>query len=163
MKYLLIILLSLAGGAVGGYLVAPQVPAVNNILGSTIARTTITNPWTFASTTRNGSTGTDIVRTNSGFCNIRSHATTIAASTTQTVECNAGTTSNVALTGVTAADRVLLGQGTTTSTVFAGLQIRGVSASSTSGSITVIVFNGTGGTFTWSSTASTSWPYWVVK
>lgn len=161
MKYLLVIFLSLAGGVLGGYLV-DQVPAINHVLGATTARTTITNPWIFASTTQSGTSGTPVSRLNTGFCNIRSHTTTIAASSTQTVECNAGTGSNVALTGVTAGDTILIGMPTTTPTTFGGLKVVGASASSTAGSITLILFNGTGGTFTWTAAASTSLPYIVL-
>lgn len=160
MKYLLVGALAVLGGVLGAYLTkAPEVLD----FGATTARTTITNPWTFASTTRSGSTGTDIVRMNTGFCNIRASAATIAASSTATVECNGGTTSNVALTGVTAGDKVFLLPATTTPTTFGGIRILGASASSTAGSITARIYNGTGTTFTWTAAASTSLQYWVTK
>lgn len=48
MKHLPLILLSVAGGIVGAYLFSA---APDLRLGATVARTTITNPWTFSSTT----------------------------------------------------------------------------------------------------------------
>ena len=110
-----------------------------------------------------GSSGTALVRVNSGFCNVQSSTNTITASTTKAIDCGGGTYAATALTGITAGDRVLLGQPTTTSTVFGGLQILGASASTTQGFITLIVANNTGFTFTWTAAASTSWPYLVVN
>ena len=158
MKYLLGGALAILGGVIGAHLV--QVEYMG--FGATTARTTITNPWTFGSTTRMGSSGTDIERFNSGFCNIRSSSNTITASSTATVDCAGGSLGNTALTGVTAGDKVFLMFATTTSTTFGGLKISGVSASSTSGYITAKIYNGTGTTFTWSAAASTSLQYIVI-
>lgn len=159
MKLILLACASVACGMLGAYLFTFSEP----MFGAVIARTTITNPWTFASTTKASSTGNEITRINFGFCNIRSHTTTIAASSTQQVECNGGTTSNVALTGVTAADKVFILPATTTPTTFEGLHILGASASSTAGSITLLVYNGTGASYAWTAAATTSLQYWVVK
>lgn len=48
MKYLPLILISVVGGIVGAYLFSAA-PSLH--LGATTARTTITNPWTFSTTT----------------------------------------------------------------------------------------------------------------
>lgn len=107
-----------------------------------------------------GTSGTNITRVNSGFCNIRSSALTVLGFAPQQVECNGGTNSNVALTGVTAGDRCFLSEATTTNPAAGGsLFIQGVSASSTAGSLTVIVNNASTTAFTWTAVASTSWAY----
>lgn len=114
-----------------------------------------------------GSNGTAFTRINGGLCNIKSAVATLAASTSVAVDCGGGALGATALTGVTAGDRVFLQQSTTTPSISAGagtgLTILGVSASSTSGFITAILFNGTGGTFTWTTAASSSWQYYVTK
>jgi hypothetical protein len=62
MKNFFFVLLAIAGGMIGGY-------TINHIqLGATTARTTITNPWTFANattTTKNIDTGTSNTATSS--------------------------------------------------------------------------------------------------
>lgn len=104
-----------------------------------------------------GSSGTTVNGLNYGICYIQASATTISASSTVTVDCQASTSgANTALTGITAGDTVFVKFATTTSTTFAGLSVLGASASSTSGYITMKVYNGTGGTFTWTSGASTT-------
>lgn len=116
------------------------------------------------STFKVGSAGTAINRWNRGICFVKPYATTIAASSTATVDCQAtaatgsitGPTS--ALAGVAFGDVVnttlstttASGGGVTGSTVTGmGLAIQGASASTTQGYITLIVANQTGGTYTW--------------
>lgn len=94
-------------------------------------------------------------------CNLLPAATTIAATTTLAVDCQASAVGlpQLPLTGVQAGDAVQIQQSTTTPTLFEGLQIRGASASSTPGYITVLVYNGTGNTYTWTSAATSSLVY----
>lgn len=108
-----------------------------------------------------GLNGTPINRENFNNCQIQAAANTIAATSTVTVDCvtTAGNPPGVALSGVTAGDIVGVFQSTTTPTLSEGLEVRGASASSTPGYITVLLFNGTGATFTWTATASTSFQY----
>jgi len=47
MKKILFFILALAGGILGSYLFSLQ----DEVFGATTARTTVTNPWTFAATT----------------------------------------------------------------------------------------------------------------
>lgn len=108
-----------------------------------------------------GSTGTQINGVNFGTCYIQANATTIAASSTATVDCQSATNgTQTALTGIATNDTVNTWFSTTTPTTFGGggvgLRILGSSASSTAGFITMLVFNGTGNTFTWTSAASTT-------
>lgn len=104
--------------------------------------------------------GTVITAVNAGSCSIQAVANTIAASSTITADCQAGTAGvNSPLAGITAGAGVQLTQGTTTSTVYQGLTVLGASASSTPGYITLKLFNGTGATFTWTATASSSFTY----
>lgn len=105
-------------------------------------------------------TGTSIARINAGVCYLRPYATTIAASTTAKVDCqatilwNAGVAAPTALTGVTLNDNVVAELSTTTAgTVSDGLSIIGASASSTSGYIELYISNNTGGIYTWPSTS----------
>src|SRR3990167_4610088 len=98
--------------AIGGYFF----PLVQSVLGSSGTRfpnglsTNTTSPSVgelLTTTVQVGSSGTDITRINTGTCYIKAYATTIAASSTATVDCQAtaavgsisGATS--ALTGVT--------------------------------------------------------------
>lgn len=112
-----------------------------------------------------GANGTNISRINFGFCNIHTGTgiTTIAATTTATLDCQAGTGTATALTGVTAGDVCLVMAATTTPTTVEGLSILGVSASSTQGYITLKIFNGTGATYTWASAATSSLNYHCAK
>lgn len=111
-----------------------------------------------------GLNASQLNRLNFGNCQIQSAANTIAASTTATVDCvlAAGTAPGTALTGVTAADIVSVSQSTTTPSTFEGVELRGSSASSTPGYITVLLYNGTGTTFTWTAAASSSYQYMVM-
>lgn len=117
-----------------------------------------------------GCNGTQIARINSGQCFFAPAGTTITASTTVAVDCQAtamiSTTAAAALTGVTLGDNVQVTISTTTSQVgYGGLLLAGASASSTSGYITLRIYNATGGTFTWPvvGTASGTASYLVTK
>ncbi len=104
-----------------------------------------------------GPTGTKVNQTNSGFCYIQAYAATIAASSTAAVDCQARaavggltTASTTALAGVKFGDSVTANLSTTTAgSTFMGLQLIGVSASTTAGYISFRVANLTGTTFTW--------------
>lgn len=110
-----------------------------------------------------GTNGTSIAGVVAGSCTIRSGATTIAASTTQQVDCQSATNGGLSsgLTGVTADSICSLQHASSTSVAGQGLGVFGVSASSTAGSIVAQLSNLTGGTFTWSAAASSSsqWKY----
>jgi hypothetical protein len=110
-------------------------------------------------------TGTTIARINTGQCFIKPYATTIAASSTAVVDCQAtaavgsitGTTA--ALAGVTLGDNVVATLSTTTAGVAAasgGIVITGASASTTAGYITETISNLSGTTFTWPVNAAAS-------
>lgn len=117
-----------------------------------------------------GASGTTFSRINGGQCFFAPSGTTIAASTTRVVDCQAtafiSTTTASALPGVSAGDSVQIEIATsTTGTTFAGLSAQGCSASSTPGYITCNLYNGTGATFTWPTTgaASGTASYLVVR
>jgi hypothetical protein len=108
-----------------------------------------------------GSTGTQVNGINYGTCTVLAYATTIAASTTGTVDCQGGQSGAFsALTGVSSGDTVNTFATTTIgSTTFGSVIIAGSHASTTAGSIELIIRNNTGATFTWNNTASTSMRY----
>ena len=121
-------------------------------------------------------TGTQFQRMNGGTCYIQAYATTIAASTTALVDCQATaavggitTANDTALTGVTFGDNVIANLSTTTAqsgtTGNLGLVVTGVSASTTSGYITLKIANMNGTTFTWPLTgaATGTASYFVTK
>lgn len=112
-----------------------------------------------------GSSGDAIARVNAGTCYIRPRATTITASSTVIVECQAtaatktpygtATGAHSALTGVAENDFVQAKLSTTTANqAWGGLDIIGASASSTQGFIQLIIQNHTGADFTWPLTGS---------
>ncbi len=107
------------------------------------------------------SSGTRVAGMNFGTCYIHPYATTIAASTTAQVDCQA--TANFAagpgsaLSGITASDVIQADLGTSTvGTLYGGLSLRTAMGSTTAGYITLFVQNDTGGTYTWSITANAS-------
>lgn len=99
-----------------------------------------------------------------GTCTLWAPANTIAASTTQLVECNGNTTGGLtAISGILPGDKVFVTLGTTTATSN-GLVLAGAQASTTAnGYITMRLTNLTGATFTWTALASSSVPYLVVR
>lgn len=72
-----------------------------------------------------------------GVCNLIATNYTVAASSTVPMDC--------ALTGVVPTDGVFAQFASSTATSFGGWSVRGASASSTAGFITISVVNGTGG------------------
>lgn len=98
-----------------------------------------------------------------GNCIILAAATTIAATSTAQVDCQAGASSPSALSGVQAGDNVFTHATSSWPTTSQGLQIVSSQASTTNGYITMKIFNGTGTTFTWTNTASTSIQYWAIR
>lgn len=108
-----------------------------------------------------GANGSLIGSVAAGFCNLAPSGTTLAASTTVAIDCQGSAVGSpeVALPGVLTGDVAEVSFSTTTPTTFQGLQIRGASASSTPGFLTVLVYNGTGNTFTWTAAATSSLIY----
>lgn len=114
---------------------------------------------TLSTSLKVSSTGDVVARLNEGTCKIKPYATTIAGTTTATVDCASATLAGlVALTGVTFNDNVVATLSTTTSSagVQGALFITGASASTTNGYITLSLYNGTGGTYTWSTVTNAS-------
>lgn len=109
-----------------------------------------------------GTNGTAINTIVFGSCTIWAPANTITASTSQQAVCQGATTGGIApIAGIPANGNCDVTVASSTSNVGLGLIIAGVSASSTAGNIVVNLDNGTGATYTWSSTASSSsqWNY----
>lgn len=110
-----------------------------------------------------GTTGTEITRFNSGTCYFNPTATTMAASTTVDIDCQATAAVGVpnsltasALTGVTSGDKIQITLSTstaayngTTATTGGGLIVVGASASTTPGYIRLRLFNAMGTTYTY--------------
>lgn len=82
-------------------------------------------------------------------------ATTIAASSTKDVDC--------AVTGSRSGDFAVVQATTSVSTTFLGVSIVAARASTTNDFVTFTLANNTGGTFTWTGTASTSFKAFLVK
>ena len=108
-----------------------------------------------------GCNGTAISGLNTGKCYIQAYATTITASTTATVDCQATaavggitTANDVALTGITSGDSIVTMFATSTPSAFGGIVIIGATASSTAGYITLSIENLTGTTYTWPLTGT---------
>ena len=108
-----------------------------------------------------GSSGTAVTRANTGVCYFKAYATTIAATSSAYVDCQATaavgsiTGATTALTGVTFGDNVVVNMSTTTAgTVVGGLVVGGVSASTTAGHIQMRIVNLTGATYTWPTTGT---------
>lgn len=138
----------------GGYNSALPIKTTSTLQG---AATTITGLLTASAGELFSSTGTQVNRVNFGTCYVQASATTIAASSTATVDCQASQTGgNTALTGITAGDTVIAQFASTTPTTIDGIMINGASASTTAGFITMVVSNMTGTTFTWTAAASTT-------
>jgi hypothetical protein len=110
------------------------------------------------------STSDTISRINSGQCYIQPYATTIAASTTAKVDCQAtaavgsiSTANDAALNGVSTGDYVQVTLATSTAgTTSNGLVISGANASTTAGYIQLNISNLTGTTFTWPTSGTAS-------
>lgn len=111
-----------------------------------------------------GSTGTALARLNAGTCYLAPYATTIAATSSATVDCQATAAINLttainwsALPGVTFGDNPQMTLSTTTAgTTVGGLAITAAAASTTAGVISLRIYNATGATFTWPTTGTAS-------
>lgn len=151
--------------AIGGYFY----PVAVETLGATGTRfpnglsTTSTSPaagQVLTTTLQVGTNGTNFAGVKTGSCTIWAPATTIAASTTQAVECQSATTGGIStITGVTTDSVCQLVAASTTSSVSNGIAVIGTSASSTAGTIVARLSNLTGATFTWTAEASST-PKW---
>lgn len=113
-----------------------------------------TGALTTSATVTVGSSGTALNRLNTGTCYLAPYATTITASTSASVDCQAtagwSASGTSALTGVTSGDFVQVRLSTTTAKATVnGLYVIGASASTTAGHIELLVSNLTGTTFTW--------------
>lgn len=108
-----------------------------------------------------GSSGTSMDQVNTGTCYLRPYASTIAATSTVAVDCQATAAWNAsgvsALAGIVAGDSCILQLATSTAgTTFAGIRAIGASASTTSGFIEANIANMTGTTYTWPVTGTAS-------
>lgn len=160
-------------GAVGNLKIEDYDPyvrsngGINTALGITNSGVlTQSGATAFTSTVTVGSTGTAFSTLAGRQCYIRPYATTVPASGTATVDCQAtpgwnaaGTDGTTALSGVTAVSNIVAGLSTTTAfnlastsatfLVNAPLDIVGVSGSSTSGFITLQVQNASTSPYVW--------------
>ena len=108
------------------------------------------------------SPATQINELNAGTCYIWTYATTIAASSTALVDCQAragvsAAGGGSALTGVASGDFVNVTLATTTAgSTFMGLNVIGATASNTAGYIQLRLVNLTGDTYTWPTTGTAS-------
>lgn len=99
-----------------------------------------------------------------GTCNIINYSSTIAASTTQQVDCDAGTTgAPVAISGIQSGDKIFIDLASTTPTTYGGLDLVKVAASTTAGTITLWIFNQTGAAFTWANSSTSSLPFIDIR
>lgn len=111
-----------------------------------------------------GTSGSTISFLKTGTCNLSTGGTaSINATSTLTVDCGAGEKGSTAIAGITAGDKVFLQMPTTTPTTFLGVNVIGANASSTTGFITLTLFNGTGAAYTITPAASSSIQYWVAR
>lgn len=109
-----------------------------------------------------GTNGTNVQRLDTGMCYIQAYATTIAASSTGIVDCQATkavggvtTANDVALVGVSPGDNVVVELATSSqSTTYGGINVDAASASTTPGFIQLYIVNSTGTTYTWPTTGS---------
>lgn len=110
-----------------------------------------------------GPNGTNLNGLKVGGCTIYSTATTIAASSSAVTSCQAATDGSISgIAGITTDSVCTLQTASSTNPLFGGLLVGGVSASTTqAGTLDARIYNATGGTFTWSATASSSvkWNY----
>lgn len=113
-----------------------------------------------------GTRGTSLAGIKTGSCTIWTPTATIAATTSAQVECQGATTgANISrISGITLDSSCTLTAASSSSSLYGGIIVGNLSASSTSGTATsgtllARLVNLTGGTFTWSATASSSWKY----
>lgn len=149
-------------GAVGNLLAENYIPYVRTNGGYNSADPINTSALMSTTGTFSvGSSGSTISQYNFGTCAIWG-AHTITASTTKTVDCATGA-AHTALTGITSTDNVMVQATTSISSTYLGVRIVSAHASTTAGYITLQLYNGTGTTFTWTGTASSTIAYQAVK
>lgn len=176
---------NIIGGVIGGIIVGVLLFAASFVGGPTFGSTpsraldvdlSVNSLTTTAASTLTGvtigSTGTAITRINTGTCYFAPNATTIAATTTKAVDCQAtaayGASGESALPGIVAGSNVVLTLSTTTAGAISGpgsgLMLSGCTASSTAGYITCGL-TAINGVYTWptSGTASGTASYIVTK
>lgn len=106
-----------------------------------------------------GSAGTQISNIVAGTCYVKAYATTIAATSTAIVDCQATALVSQngisALSGVKTNDIVQVTIATSSEPVASGgLILQSAAASTTAGYIQLNIFNGTGTTYTWPTTGA---------
>lgn len=107
--------------------------------------------------------GTNLQALLAGNCIIHAYATTIAATSTATVDCQAGASALTAIPTIAVGDNVFVHATSSWPTTSGGLVIESSQASTTAGYITMTISNLTGATYTWTNTASTSIQYWATR
>lgn len=114
-----------------------------------------------------GDNGTALANVKTGSCTIWAPANTIAATSSQQVECQGATNGSLSasLTGITTDSTCYLKMASSTNTTLGTILIGGASPTSTAtvsaGSLVARIVNLTGTTYTWSAAASSSaqWQY----
>ena len=109
-----------------------------------------------------GTNGTQFAGVKTGSCTIWTSSQTIAATSTQQIECQGATDGTIsAITGITTDSVCSLAMASSTNTTVGSIALGGASASSTAGTIVGRLINLTGTTFTWTAAASSSdkWKY----
>lgn len=168
----LVFVFTVRGGGLGGSVIENVqtdflngLKVASTLISGTDSTDTVTVNGSLAVTgsVTQGTSGTALAGIVTGGCTIWAPANTIAASTTQAVECQSSTSGTLAsgLTGVTSDSICHLQTASSTNSTSNGIVVAGVSASSTNGSIVARISNFTGTTFTWSATASSTakWKY----
>lgn len=110
-----------------------------------------------------GANGSTFDTMKSGTCTLFSYDNTIAASTTDTVDCSGALNGLTAISGIASGDNCQLWATTTMSSTFLGLDIQFSHSSTTAGYIQAAVRNMTGDTYTWAAVASTSVRYFCTS
>lgn len=111
-----------------------------------------------------GTNGTALNAIQTGTCTIYAYSTTIAATSSARVDCQAGAAALTAITGIASGDRIFATLASTTvDTTQGGLVLESAAASTTAGFITLKILNLTGAAFTWVSTASSSISYLALR
>lgn len=158
--YLVVLIVALAVIGAGVYFFAPSFGATD--------QTTLTNP-TFVDSAQGGklkvgTNGSQLTGIQVGTCTITAYATTIVATSSALVDCSAGVAAVSPISGITSGDKVFVTLASTTVlTSQGGLLLNWAAASTTDGYIRLSVYNNSGTTFTWASTASSSIRYLVIR
>lgn len=165
--YSVVFVLTLIVGAIGGSYVHQSAPVKGTSNVSTISAASL-QIGSGCDYSYGSCSATTINQINSGTCYIKAYATTIAASSSATVDCQATAAVSAGgiapLAGIQYGDNVQSTLATSTAgTTFMGLAIGGASASSTSGYISMRVINLTGATYTWPTSGNaTGTAYYVT-